>query len=288
MELSVVERMQRLQQVFKSAKAIAEATTDLAKLAEEIETLDDVFISVAYEAASMGVALRDLSSGNDLVQWKKWLDNYGQAHATQVYIGLGWALGQQQLNPIDFITVETPILSWRIIDGCGYYDGFFRKRKVQQGIYPNTLTNNVLEVYMQGVGRSLWYTTKGNFSKLEKWLSALPQEFLPSLWRGVGIASTYVGGGTTEYWQELYQKADVYQANLLAGVVMAVSSRVKAQTVKFCHLGGFETWIEMSAKEANILAENAKKEALLAGNNAYETWIKTMDKTVVNFSLKNL
>ena len=284
---SVEERMQRLQEVFKAAKAIAEATTDLAKLVEEIEALDEVFVSVAYEAASMGVALTDLANGNDLVQWKKWLE-YGQAHATQVYIGLGWALGQQQVNLLDFIKAETPILSWRILDGCGYYDGFFRKRKVQQGIYPNTLTDNVLEVYMQGVGRSLWYTTKGKLPKLEKWLLALPKKFLPSLWRGIGIASTYVGGGTTEYWQELYQQADAYQANLLAGAVMAVSSRVQAQTADNCHLGGFETWTAISVTEANLLAENAKKEALSTGDNVYRTWIKSMDDILGNFSLKNL
>jgi len=268
---TVVERMNCLQAVFKDAKMYAAAATNQEAIAVYNNTLAAPFVSVAYEAAAMALAVKDCQEGEQLNNWMPFLEQ-NRAHTTQIYIGLGWALAQERKAWNTYLDKLNPLWTWRVVDGYGYYDGFFRRRKVFQGIYADGLTPEGLTVYMQGLGRSLWYTAKGDAQKLLGLLEKLPKEQQPNLWRGIGIASTYVGGeDLSEKGQALWNAAESYRGALATGVAMATDSRIKAGTLDEYSQWAVRKWCQLSVEELSaVLAEKKKK-------SAYFDWIKELE-----------
>lgn len=252
-------RMNCLQAVFKQAKEYATTSEDVEAMAIYNNTLVAPFVSVAYEATAMVLAIADSNAGDNLRLWAKLLSQHKE-HATQIYIGLGWALAQERKRWNSYLEDLNPIYTWRVVDGYGYYDGFFRRRKVFQGSYPEGLTEEALSVYMQGLGRSLWYTSKGEVTKLLSLLNKLPQVQLPNLWRGIGIASTYVGGEELKMGVPTLRNAiGSYQAAFVTGAAMAIESRKKAAIIDHYSQWASEEWCQMSVDELNkILIEKIK------------------------------
>lgn len=230
----ILENLQELQQTFEKAKTFAEQEPDFLIVITHLETHPSKFKSIAYEATAMVFALQDIgdNNNNNLPKWTLLLKKYGQNHAIQIHVGLGWALAQQHLDAIPFLNDLEPLLRWRVLDGYGYYDGFFRRRKVLQGILPDFLTTEEAKtVYYQGIGRSLWYTSKGNVEDISKKIMQLPAIQQIHLWRGVGIASCYASGIPPSFWQQFGEPISSFQAQLAAGAAMAVKSRLRAKSI---------------------------------------------------------
>ncbi|WMX14615.1 MULTISPECIES: DUF1702 family protein [unclassified Aureispira] len=278
-ENRVAEKMQILQELFQSTKAFVEQTTDLSDVIKFLtQHKNSEFVSIAYEAVAMVLALNDLEQGKTLDTWQVFLEKYAQEHAVQVHIGLGWACGQQRLNPSLWINMTTPLLGWRIWDGYGYYDGFFRKRKVLQEAYPPNILEEELQVYWQGAGRSFWYTCKGNREKLQKISSKIPLNYQASFWRGIGIASAYVGGLRSEDCQQLWQLAATYQAQLKAGAALAIKSRVAANTVVEDTEILAREWFNLPILKIIDLLNNNAIDSTVANAAWYHTWIMQLDE----------
>jgi len=221
---------------------------------------------------------KDLQNGNDLVFWSDFLQNYAENHATQVHIGLGWALGQERLSTDEYLDKLQPLLSWRILDGYGYYDGFFRRRKVLQGLLPEGVVGQAVNVYTQGVGRSLWYTSKGSISKLLKMIEMLPQERHADLWRGIGIASTYVGGLDTELSHKLWEVAGSYQNRLAAGAALAIKSRVAAKTIAEEDKNHRNEWCQLTIFQLVSLLKQMEPPLNVDSRDTYHLWITNIDE----------
>jgi len=276
-EHTIVDKMRTLQDLFKSTQAFVKEGHELPSIVQfihqETETKKE-FISIAYEAVAMGLALQDLEKGTTLKTWQTLLNTYASQHATQVYIGLGWACAQQRLDPSIWIPQMTPLLAWRIWDGYGYYDGFFRKRKILQGTFPENISEKGLSVYWQGVGRSFWYTCKGDRTALQKIALKIPLEYKESFWRGIGIASTYVGGQSLVDCRELWELAGIYQLQLCVGATLAIKSRAGASAiVKDTEIIAQE-WCKLPIpKIINMLDEKAMDAT------SYHTWIAKIEKS---------
>lgn len=275
----VADKMAMLQQRFQATKAFVEEGHSLVSVVQFInEQEDKEFVSIAYEAAAMGLALRGLEKGEALDTWQTFLVDYAEEHAVQVFIGLGWACAQQRLNPSSWVEELAPLLAWRIWDGYGYYDGFFRKRKVLQGVFPENISEKALSVYWQGVGRSFWYTCKGNIDKLQQIETKILATYRVDFWRGIGIASTYVGGQNLEERNKLWQGAGVYQPQLSAGAALAVKSRADANTItKDTEIIGQE-WCRLSILKIVDLLKNKAIDSTVANEALYHTWIAEVDK----------
>ncbi len=279
-ENKVVHKMTLLQEIFKSTRALVDKEEALPQIVQSIhEQTKGAFISIAYEAASMSLALRDLEQGTDLTIWQLFLDKYAKEHRVQVYVGLGWACAQERLNPRLWVAELATLSAWRIWDGYGYYDGFFRKRKVLQGTFPKGISEKELSVYWQGVGRSFWYTCQGDRTKLQKILTKIPLSYQVDLWRGIGIASTYVGGLSLMECQELWNLAGVYQPQLAAGAALAVKSRSDANTiVKDTELMAKE-WCKLPVLKIVDLLRNKVLDSTVADAKDYHTWVLKLDQT---------
>lgn len=222
MEATIATRVERIVETFKAAREVAERTGLCDALLVYLHTSDAYYRSVAYEGAAMGLVLHDRS------QWKDFLQNDGAAHAVQVHIGLGWALAElQQPVPSEADWPDPD----SVLDGYGYYHGLFRRRLSirTQGI-PEGLTDAQLPAFDRGLGRSLWYISKGDVELLQQMVRAFPEARQPHLWRGVGIAVAFVGGCEPETLLQLRDAADGHRGPLLEGAKRALRSRSLAGT----------------------------------------------------------
>ena len=95
-----------------------------------------------------------------------------------------------------------------------------------------------LPAYIQGFGRSLWYTTKGNFNKVTKIIDAFDEKYQKHLWRGLGVAIAYVGGLSQEEWEKI-QSSDAFE-HINVGFILAFpflkNIRSKGFMIELFHL----------------------------------------------------
>ncbi len=241
--------MERVMQTFQAARTLAEAHGVGAELSNFLVHSDAYFRSVAYEGAAMGLALRD-SVNNDATfsEWSDFAANEGALHTVQVHIGLGWALAEKDaLLQLPAGCTDTDA----VLDGYGYYFGLLRRRPtVRQQTIPETISPVLLPAFDRGLGRSLWYISKGDLELLLQMMAAFDPARHPNLWRGVGIASTYVGGCSNEHLAALWAAANHHQSQLADGAMRAAKSRVKAQTALEDADMVCRQWLGLSASEA--------------------------------------
>jgi len=215
-------RIETIVNTFKAARELAEREGRSSMLSDHLANSEAYYRSVAFEGAAMGLALRDVAV------WKEFLANEGANHAVQVHIGLGWALAeQQQPVPKD---AEWPDRD-SVLDGYGYYHGLFRRRLSirSQGI-PDALTDAQLPVFDRGLGRSIWYISKGDVELLKRMTGAFPESRQPNLWRGIGIAVAFVGGCDEPLLKEVLTSSGPFHPQLAEGAARALRSRTLAGT----------------------------------------------------------
>lgn len=241
--------MERVMQTFQAARTLAEAHGLSSELSNFLVHSDAYFRSVAYEGAAMGLALRD-SANNDATfsEWSAFAANEGALHTVQVHIGLGWALAEKDA-PLKLPAGCTDADA--VLDGYGYYFGLLRRRPtVRQQTIPETISPSLLPAFDRGLGRSLWYISKGDLELVMQMMAAFDATRQPNLWRGIGIASTYVGGCSHEQLAALWTAANHHQSQLADGATRAAKSRVKAQTTLEDSDMVCRQWLGLSASEA--------------------------------------
>ena len=117
-------------------------------------------------------------------------------------------------------------------DGVGYYYGLFKGRlTLKSKQLPDEVEGENLQGFDQGLGRRLWYATKGNVDEV----NALLQSFSPNrhadLFRGIGIACAYVGGNEESDLKCLLKISGEHYKQLQTGVLLAAVSRIASNTV---------------------------------------------------------
>jgi len=215
-------RIDTIVNTFKAAREVAEREGRSTMLSEHLASSNTYFRSVAFEGAAMGLALRDVSI------WKEFLAHEGESHAVQVHIGLGWALAEQQQSvPVDAEWLDRD----SVLDGYGYYHGLFRRRLSirTQGI-PEGLNDAQLPAFDRGMGRSIWYITKGDVEVLKRITDAFAENRQPNLWRGIGIAVAFVGACNDLLLGQVASASSTYGPQLLEGAQRALRSRTQAGT----------------------------------------------------------
>lgn len=223
---AVQSRMETIEHIFREVQKAFECSVDITNLQKDFEKHPEHFRSIAFESASMQLALCDIKRDGRLSHWFEFLNQYHNRHATQIYIGLGWALAQEQLNPADFLNLSDVPLAYKSADGYGYYEGMFRRRKSILSQQPlNDSHEQELEHYDTGLGRSMWYAAHGNIVEAQTVLSKFPTSRQKNQWRGLGVAIAYVGGCSPDYLLHIYNEADSFKAELMKGAQAAMDSR---------------------------------------------------------------
>lgn len=257
----IAERMKKISTIFQQSAQAADEELDNEPLLFSLGNTDSEFRSVAYEASAMSRAILDFSENEKLDHWTAFLQQSPQ-HATQIHIGLGWAFSQKKVSPSSFFSTISPMMLPRVLDGLGYSDASFRQRVViQNKIVPEEFNNKILKGYDQGVGRALWYIAKGNPAQLSKLIVTFPEERKSDLWRGVGIAVAYVGGFDKELLDELLTQAASFFDDFKIGIILATSSRARAETVTDFTELACQYWFGNSAKNMAGFAQKAEAES---------------------------
>lgn len=225
------KRIDIIQSSFQAGKLEAERLGLISNF-EFDQSIPKEFISVAFEGFSMGIAVKSIIEKQSLTDWRLFFENHGLKHASQVYVGLGWALCQLN-QPLEKI-LKTIDAKWklRVLDGYGYCSALLKRRStIRNQEIPENLPRQLQAGFNQGVGRSLWYIVKGDIERLKHIIELFENDRHSDLWRGIGIAVTFVGGiGSLEMIQlQTAAKNDLNQFKL--GILMAQSSRNKSESM---------------------------------------------------------
>jgi hypothetical protein len=269
-----VENMVLIQQLFQASAMAVSETMDDATLIASLEQNDKTFISIAYEASAMERAFLDFNN-NDfaLSHWQAFLQLAPQ-HSTQIHIGLGWAIAKRRIAIKQVEAVIKPLQLPRVLDGTGYCEGIFKQRlAVKEMKTPEWLDDILIRGYDQGLGRSLWYTAKGEPDALNTLIEPFPENRKSDLWRGIGIAVTYVGGCDENELQTIFKLAKENQVQLAIGAVLATSSRNEANAITKDLEIVCETWCGITLENSLQLAEETK--AIIQNENYFE-WLELL------------
>jgi hypothetical protein len=241
----IAQKMELIQSIFMNVQEKNLVEFSLSKQTEYLHSFDVEFRGIAYEAASMNTALSDAKTDKKQSRWLAFLNECGNEYAIQIHVGLGWALAQEHQSVVPFTSALAPMLRYRVLDGYGYYEGIFRKRKsiISKQKF-ETEDYTAAAAYDQGLGRSIWYSTKGNIDIAKSTIATFPADRQKDLWRGLGIAITYVGGCNTDYLKKITDNATGFTADLATGAAMTLVSRNIANSIlpdtevacnMFCH-----------------------------------------------------
>jgi enediyne biosynthesis protein E3 len=279
-ETEISSRIEKIKNIFQNAKELSATEKDLSILLKHLDHTEPEFISIAYEGASMGIALRDFEHSTTLNLWELF-NHKATAHAAQTHAGFGWAIAQQNLSVLALTENLSPLLRFRVLDGYGYYDGIFRQRtSIKAQKLPEGLEGVFLQAYDQGIGRSIWYACKGDATKVKEIISGFAMERQSGLWIGIGVACSYVGGCDETLLKSLYTIAGNYQSKLSIGATLAARARVQANAITSDIELACRIWCNLSAQEALLLSVKAEPASHENTNASYAQWLLQIEKAL--------
>jgi hypothetical protein len=274
---TALQKTEAIKRVFLETQLFYATHDDLSALIEYLENTEKEFSSIAYESASMAIALKEFESDTFPHAWLSFANGPAAAHQAQVYVGLGWAIAKFNFP---FLTAVEKLHSrfyFRIADGCGYYDGSFKHRRtVTNKELPVYLPPAALPMYYQGVGRCIWYTQKADIHKICSKIESFAADRHADLWRGVGIAVAYVGGCDDADLKILLQYAAANGLQLACGAALAAKSRMMANTMTADTDRCSRLWFALTTDTDIITNEDA-----------YCNWIKQIEETLSEGFEKN-
>lgn len=177
---------------------------------------------IGYEGAGMGLMLLD-----SLFPHKQRLPAFihgpGAPYRCLVYIGAGLVLPRVPVSPRRFLVRQDPFLRWLVMDGYGFYEGFFSWRDtVEQHTTPRRISGYAARAFDQGLGRSLWFSTGANVERIIDTIHAFPVRRQGDLWSGIGLACAYAAGVMDRTAiVTLLKAAGPHRADLATGTAVA-------------------------------------------------------------------
>ncbi len=224
--------MEYIQKVFLGVQVYMQQKHDLEELIAFLDAEPPAFRSVAYESASMEVALPELHSRKSLNNWKDFYQRSAKAHTFHMDIGLGWAFAKTEIPPEPYLESLQPVKRLMVYDGMGYYYGLFSGRKtVKSQLIPGGINEQELHGFDQGLGRRLWYISKGDVNELVQLIQSFHSSRHADLWKGTGIACGYVGGNEKDNLERLLIASSEFDKQLCTGVTLAAISRSASDSV---------------------------------------------------------
>ncbi len=194
-------------------------------LVARLDAVDPELRGFAYEGAGVGLAALD-----SLFPWKNrtraFLDGPGADYIYAVPLGAGMALARLHRNPERFLKRLDPVLGWLILDGYGFHEGFFARRRhvIQQHVPPH-LSAYARRVFDQGLGRSIWFSQGTLVRRVAATIAAFPPARQPDLWGGVGLACSYTGGVERPAIEELQMLVGQHRPSLALGIAIGANAR---------------------------------------------------------------
>ncbi|MFF9645639.1 DUF1702 family protein [Kitasatospora aureofaciens] len=240
----------------------------------------------AYEGATMAFTVLDAMGRGH--RTRDLLAGSGQPHIFLAYIGIGFAMARlprplwPKVLPDLTGTPYHPTMSWLAVDGYGFDLAYFHTRRwVDEQRRPKPYPWQGAPEYFQravdqGIGRALWFIHGGSPANVAAAVRGFGADRQGDLWSGVGLASTFAGGGTAEGLAGLRDAAGPHRAELAQGSVFASRARAYAgfvpahSEVASTSLTGLS--VEAAAKVADACAVDGRTPGAAGGPPPYELW----------------
>jgi hypothetical protein len=197
-----------------------------ATLTAKLDAYPEELRGFAYEGAGVGLAALDL-----LLPYKRrtrrFVDGPAGDYIFAVYLGAGMGLARLHRNPESFRRrLGDPVMSWVVLDGYGFHEGFFaHRRHVQERATPAWLSGYGQRAFDHGLGRSIWFATGADVKRIQATVDGFPEQRRGDLWSGVGLACGYTGGVGDSGVRQVRSLAGVHLPRLAEGVVLAARAR---------------------------------------------------------------
>lgn len=270
---SARQRLERVGETFLEGYHAALADEGMNVLSARLEDIKPEFRGFAYEGAAMALDILD-----QLTPWRArrvemFLRGPGEPHIYMAHVGIGWSMARLPLRVGRRLKRLDPVLRWLACDGWGFHEGYFHGSRYLGGrTLPKGLSGYALQVFDQGLGRSLWFMGGADPEWIAATVAAFPNPRHRDLWSGVGLACAYAGGADGGEIRSLRLLAGAYRSHLAQGVVFAAGARQRAgnpapHTELACRL-----LCGVSAKEAAAISEETLPQAKENSEPAYEDW----------------
>lgn len=203
---------------------------DVAAIALELEKIDVELQGFAFEGAAMGLALMDLIAGERRDRWAALRNSPdGARHMVMIHVGAGGALARVQQRPEWFLQQMVPALRIASMNGVGFFEGIFRRRRaIELQRMPRGLSPEEQVSFDQGLGRSLWFINGADVDRVAAALAAFPEHRQGGMWEGVGLGCAYAGGVERGELERLEGLAGAHFPLLVNGVMAAGYTRMGA------------------------------------------------------------
>lgn len=274
---AALQNTEKIKAVFLETQLFYAKHDNMPALIGYLVQIEKEFSSIAYESASMAIALKSFGANTFPDGWLLFANGAAAVHQAQVYVGLGWAIAKSGAPYSTTVKKLDSRFHFRIADGCGYYDGSFKRRHaVINKQVPVYLPAQALHMYYQGIGRSIWYTEKADINSIYRMIETFAPGWHADLWRGVGIAVAYVGGCDDADLEKLFQNAAPNSLQLACGAALAARSRMIADTMTADTDRCSRLWFKLNNEDANEEAN------LLTNGDRYEDWIYLVEDRLLN------
>ena len=231
--------------------------SSLETLTQRLNTIEPELRGFATEGAAMGLTGLDC-----FLPWKQrvkeFLNGHGGDHIYMVHIGVGEALARLRRHPEPFLAKFDPVLRWLILDGYGFHEGFFRRRRyIDKQTLPSHLSAYARRIFDQGLGRSIWFLKGAHVGNVVTAIGQFDQARHADLWSGIGVACAYAGGAERTAIEHLREQAGMYSPQLALGAAVVAKGRQLAKNPALHSDIACEVLCELSSAEAAHVTETA-------------------------------
>jgi enediyne biosynthesis protein E3 len=229
---------------------------------------------IAYEGAGMGLMVLD-TLFPPRRRLPAFLHGPGARYRVLVLIGAGLALPRLPINALRFMDRQDPFLRWLVMDGYGFYEGFFSwRRTIERHAVPRWVSGYPARAFDQGLGRCLWFSTGAGVTRIADTVNTFPAHRRADLWSGIGVACAYaVDVADRDTIGALLDAAGAHRAELAVGAAVAAIVREQSgHAAAHTDLAAEVVWGTSTAEVAAIAHDASRGVRDGDGGPAYERW----------------
>jgi hypothetical protein len=248
-------KLDEIQKLFRHYLLQALKGKPVDQLICEVDQCSPEHRGVAVEALAMGIGILDHLFLPQSRRWHLLHSHFAPKYVYALYIGLGMSLAKLGLEPSPFL--KTFDEQWRkvIIDGYGFYCGYFAADKyIEQKQILGNLKLDEQNAFDQGLGRSLWFHYQGNLPKIYAQLESFSAYRRKYILCGLGTAIAY-SGGLEESSKPGLENSE-YNTYLASGIARAAKVRHLADNITEHTNEICRSFLNMEAANAAISERN--------------------------------
>ncbi len=187
---------------------------DPRALRARLDAIDAERIGFFYEGAGMALVCADVFMPRESSQVGASLELCDRSRGALLSIGAGCAQARLSRSVTDLPDGLTDECRPFMEDGYGFHQGMFHAYR----FHGKRMMPFISPAFDRGLGRSLWFVSGADASRVQTFVRRFASERHPALWHGVGVACAFTGGVERAELCRLRDAAGVHVTSLRQGV----------------------------------------------------------------------